>query len=539
MSFTFLEALAVGLYYYVANLDVVAFPFACVSLQDAAFTGLVLGVVFGDVQTGLILGATIALIYMGAMAAGGTLPSDQCIAACIVVPIAIKSGMDIDTAVALSIPLATIGAMLDNVRRISAGIWHRKAEKHLKQQQFHKFTLDATVGPLCVSALLRIVPVTALLYIFGGMAGEVVQRFPEWLLNAFGVMTDLLPGIGFSLLVNFIGKPYLIPYYFFGFILAKLAGLGSITIAVISVCAAFLHVQFIRFEDDSSVAQHVDAVPAPNDAPPTKGKLSNRELFASGYHFFFWFRVAQCVEYLYSTSVSWALMKPLKKIYGKNKEGLSKALLRHMEPYICSPTCSTLALGATLAMDEDIAQNGDPTGEKGETISTLRTSTMGVLLSLGDSLELPLIWPILKSIFYPLALQGMIIGAFPSHFFNLFGNIVGMILWFTGYRLGRTGLAKILNSPKLKKILLGAAVVGMAMLGSMTAGNVDLSLAVTYTSNGVTNSLNGVFDGIMPGFLTLAYMAVLYYAEKKGVNLTLLLCVVCVLALVGAFFGIL
>ncbi len=62
-------------------------------------------------------GATIQLIYMGGIEAGGNIPSDQALAACIAIPAALLSNLDANAAVALAVPFGVLGVLINNVRR--------------------------------------------------------------------------------------------------------------------------------------------------------------------------------------------------------------------------------------------------------------------------------------------------------------------------------------------------------------------------------------------------------------------------------------
>ena len=57
----------------------------------------VLGIVLGDVQTGLALGASLELLFMGITNIGGSIPSDCFLAATLVTSLCIGTGMDVDT----------------------------------------------------------------------------------------------------------------------------------------------------------------------------------------------------------------------------------------------------------------------------------------------------------------------------------------------------------------------------------------------------------------------------------------------------------
>ncbi len=69
------------------------------------FIGMIFGLVSGDLKTGLMLGGTIQLVYLGMIMPGGNLPSDPTLASVIAIPIALKTGLTAEQAVVLAVPL--------------------------------------------------------------------------------------------------------------------------------------------------------------------------------------------------------------------------------------------------------------------------------------------------------------------------------------------------------------------------------------------------------------------------------------------------
>lgn len=91
-----IQSALVGLIYWIAMGR--AQYFFSFAFRKPVVLGVFIGLVFGDVQQGLLYGATIQLIYMGGIEAGGNIPSDQALAACIAIPAALLSNLEIGRA---------------------------------------------------------------------------------------------------------------------------------------------------------------------------------------------------------------------------------------------------------------------------------------------------------------------------------------------------------------------------------------------------------------------------------------------------------
>ena len=149
---TLVFASLMGLYYWFARLRL-GYTFSAMLLQPvvvAVFVGLLLG----NMQTAMIIGAGMQLVYLGVTSTpGGNVPSDPALAACISIPIAVKAGMDPNLAIALAIPFGVIGVFLDQLRRTLNAAWVHMADKHAETANMSGIMRCAFLYPAlrCVS----------------------------------------------------------------------------------------------------------------------------------------------------------------------------------------------------------------------------------------------------------------------------------------------------------------------------------------------------------------------------------------------------
>ena len=69
------------------------------------FNAVIVGAVLGDMPHAMMIGASLQLIYLGVIAAGGNQPTDPCLAAYVAIPVAMASGLNTNAAVALAVPV--------------------------------------------------------------------------------------------------------------------------------------------------------------------------------------------------------------------------------------------------------------------------------------------------------------------------------------------------------------------------------------------------------------------------------------------------
>ena len=85
---SFVQALLIGLVYWVGTNRI--WYATTTVIRQPLVMAVPLGLIMGDPVTAMVIGATLQLIYLGAIAPGGNIPADEAFAACVAIPIAIN-----------------------------------------------------------------------------------------------------------------------------------------------------------------------------------------------------------------------------------------------------------------------------------------------------------------------------------------------------------------------------------------------------------------------------------------------------------------
>ncbi len=128
-----LQAVLCGLIYYLGNSP---FPFGDAGyyiVYRPIFAGFLVGLVLGDPVMGTVLGATINLMYIGQISAGGAIPSDMCLAGVLGTALGITGGLSTEAALAVAVPLGLLGTLLFYGRMTLDCIWLHLAEKKVEK----------------------------------------------------------------------------------------------------------------------------------------------------------------------------------------------------------------------------------------------------------------------------------------------------------------------------------------------------------------------------------------------------------------------
>lgn len=241
-------------------------------------------------------------------------------------------------------------------------------------------------------------------------------------------------------------------------------------------------------------------------------------------------------ERMQALGYCWTILPLLKKIYKDNPEGLKEAVVRNLEFFNTHPYMAMPIMGISLAMEESAANGGEVDGGA---ISSVKVALMGPLAGIGDSFFWFTLFPICAGIGVSLSQGGNILG--PLVFlllFNIF-NIATRYFGLTnGYKFGGSFISKLEGGDIMQRITEGTTLVGLMVLGVMSATMVSVPLEFVVGSGEQAMTIQQICDGIMPGLVPLLLTLGVYKCIKKGMSSTLVLFAVIAIAILGAVIGV-
>lgn len=231
-----------------------------------------------------------------------------------------------------------------------------------------------------------------------------------------------------------------------------------------------------------------------------------------------------------------ATMAPIiSKLYDNEEEKI-KGLKRHLLFFNTQAIWGAIILGTTVAMEEQKA-NGEDIPE--DMITSFKTGMMGPLAGIGDSLDFATIQTIFYSLAASFAISGSPLGPIFIVAFSLLHFYLGYFFMHLGYREGRKSIADILQSGRINQIIQTAGMIGIFMMGALSAGMVKLATVLEFNVAGSVINVQETLDSIVPGLLPLAAVLTVYWAlSKKKISITNIMLILTVVSLLGSFLGI-
>ncbi len=203
--------------------------------------GFIMGLVLGDVQTGLYVGASLEFVYLGSISVGAAIPPDAAAATSIATALCIISGMDKDLAVSLAIPVASLAQMLQMfIWTINTSLMHAADKKAAVGD------VDGACGYHYVGMvfffLQGFIPAFLAVLLGAPYVADIVAAMPAWVTNWLTLAGGMLPAVGFAMLFILMNKPKLTAFFIIGYTIAAAFGGSLISTGLLGLSFALLYV---------------------------------------------------------------------------------------------------------------------------------------------------------------------------------------------------------------------------------------------------------------------------------------------------------
>jgi PTS system mannose-specific IID component len=490
--------------------------------------GPLVGLVLGDVSQGVIIGATLELIFMGNIKVGAAIPPDVITGGVLGTAFAIISGKGPAIALAIAVPVSILAEMVISGLFVLRAMLNKKFNQYADEGNFAGIQRLHILSGLLRPVLMGVIIMLALQLGAGAMK-TFLDMIPAWVQTGLQVAGNMLPALGFALLMNLMFNKNMAPYFFLGFMLAAYLKLPVIAIGGLGVIIALLVTQVAPkpvTDDDDDFGSNEE--PAEQIKP--NPKLSKRDIRAlffrslaleANFNFETW----------QNTGFAFSIIPVLKKLYS-TKQAMAAALKRHLQFFNTSPYGSTLILGITAAMEE---QNSSDDDFDWESINSVKLGLMGPLAGVFDSLFWGTFKVIAAGVGTSLAIKGNILG--PVLFLLIF-NVPHLLLryklTFVGYDAGTRFLQNLAKNNVMDRLTKGSSILGLMVVGAMPATLMNIATPLHIGTEKSAVGVQGILDQMVPAIIPLGLTFLVYYFVKKNIKTTYLLLGLLLLGFAGS-----
>jgi len=528
---TLIQAVLVALTYYLADS-----PWPAGGLGNYAtvyrpmVSGLIVGIIMGDVRTGVMIGAKINMIYIGFISAGGAMPADMSLAGVLGTALAISAHIDVDAALTLAVPLGLLGSLVWVGHLTLDSLLVPVADKYIKEGKPEKVWIVNILLPQLILFAETFIPCFFGAYYGSAAVGAVLEKLSGTFLTILATIGGMLPAVGIAMMLLSIFKGKAKIYFFLGFLVSAFFGLGSLPIAMIFLCVALLTCDFKK-EDFAAPKSDKDDKP--------QHILSKKALNKAWWNWMYYFQSCYNYERMQGIGFLHAMSPVIEDLYKGKPEETKAAMQRSSEFFNTENATGSCVIGLVAAMEEQKAGGADI---KDEAFTSIKTGLMGPLAGIGDTLWQTVMIPMCILLFISMAAEGNVIAPilYAVVFYALY-YAFGYWLLKLGYEKGSEAILTLMESGVINKVITAAGILGCAVLGSLVAKYVSLSISITIkeTADTALNLQKDFFDAICPGLLPLLLTLGCYRLLKKGMKSYTVMLIIIGIAVIGVLCHIL
>lgn len=215
------------------------------------------GLALGDLQTGLAVGASLELLFMGSISIGAYVPPNETIGGVLACAFAISLGEGTEAAIALAMPIAVLSLAISNLLQPIWPFFVDKADSFAKKGNLRGiYAVHWGIGLWgCVEYFL----LCGGAFLLGVDAVQgILDWIPSFILDGFGVAANLLPAMGFAMLGRLVITKKLVPFYFLGFLLCSYMGVPVLGVAILAIIIGIEKFDLINMNAGSQMALEGD-----------------------------------------------------------------------------------------------------------------------------------------------------------------------------------------------------------------------------------------------------------------------------------------
>lgn len=209
-------------------------------------TGLVIGLIMGDIQNAMIIATVILLINLGVNSPGASMASEPTTGAAIAIPVALIGGLSPVTAIVLAMPISFLGAYLYKYRFTINDRIGERTDQAVEDLNHGEVSRSIVLYPTLASLVL-FVPVTFVLLYWGAPVLANLLNYLETptIQHVLGVVVKGLIAVGIATRIYVIGKMEYLLFFLLAYVMSVLLRPLEISMFMYAIIGAVIAALFL------------------------------------------------------------------------------------------------------------------------------------------------------------------------------------------------------------------------------------------------------------------------------------------------------
>ncbi len=210
-------------------------------IQRPLIMGTLVGLVYGDVKTGMLIGAQIELLSMGIVGIGAqSAPPDVTIGGALCTAFALASGSGAEVALTLALPVSVFATSIGYLTHIPLNhLLSERAKRKAAEGDTKTMEVCQWMGLFNYFFFPALISFIAML-LGAPVFEQLIKVIPSFITDGIKVASNMLPALGFALLMRLTYTKELAPYLFIGFVAVAFLNMSNVGVAVVGAILAVL-----------------------------------------------------------------------------------------------------------------------------------------------------------------------------------------------------------------------------------------------------------------------------------------------------------
>lgn len=201
------------------------------------------GLVLGDLKTGIILGANLELMALGWMNVGASMAPDAALASIVSAILVIVNHQSNGAGIAVAIPLAVAGQVLTIFVRTITVFFQHLADKYAEEANFRGIEMCHFVA-LLLQGVRVALPAGLVAAVAGtSIVTSMLGAIPEVITRGLQISGGFIVVVGYAMVINMMEAKHLMPFFFLGFVVAAFLSINLVGFGVLGVVMAIVYIQ--------------------------------------------------------------------------------------------------------------------------------------------------------------------------------------------------------------------------------------------------------------------------------------------------------
>lgn len=239
-----IQAILVGILCWLGSVTTpfMGFTLGWYTLSRPLIGGFLCGLIFGNVQQGIILGAAVQVAYLAIVTPGGAFPAELGFISYPAMGLALAAHLTTGATIALAASIGVLGTFVLNFTLATASVFNNMGDRAIAAHNENAFIRAHLVWPQVFTFLIRAVPTFLAIYFGAQYVANFVNSLPPFITAGLTSIGGLIPAVGIAtLLYQSVREKYYILFFLLGFVAIVGMNLNIIELTIVAAVFAFMH----------------------------------------------------------------------------------------------------------------------------------------------------------------------------------------------------------------------------------------------------------------------------------------------------------